>query len=179
MLQLDFNPFTNDVIIIIKTSIIGVELKRNTQSQLLQKSSFSVKSSKTSPYWHTVLTNLRPFKCGKNTIKRDHDFYEKKSPFFRQINVFMKEVRNELVSQNFLSVIAFCSTFLLWAFVRLNACSNSLHNFAQFEVKRPDKVWQEKNYWDKKLSYFVGTNDFKCCTIQLLFAFKLSLGIAN
>ena len=113
MLQLDFNPFTNDVIIIIKTSIIGVELKRNTQSQLLQKSSFSVKSSKTSPYWHTVLTNLRPFKCGKNTIKRDHDFYEKKSPFFRQINVFMKEVRNELVSQNFLSVIAFCSTFLL------------------------------------------------------------------
>ena len=38
-------------------------------------------------------------------------FLRKNQHFFRQINVFTKEVTNELISRNFLSVIAFYSTF--------------------------------------------------------------------
>ena len=38
-------------------------------------------------------------------------FLEKNQHFFRQITVFTKEVTKELISRNFLSMIAFYSTF--------------------------------------------------------------------
>ena len=39
-------------------------------------------------------------------------YYKTQSPFFRQINVFTKEVTKGSISRIFLSVIAFYSTFL-------------------------------------------------------------------
>ena len=62
-------------------------------------------------HFMTVSRNI--FQVWKSTIKSDHDICGKVHKyFFRQINVFNKEVTEELISRVFFRENAFYSTFL-------------------------------------------------------------------
>ena len=80
------------------------------------------------------------FTVWKSTIKRDHNFTEK-STFFRQINVFTKEVTKELNSRNFFCVIAFWNTF-----PHCSQCGKSQVFVSSFFCKNCWKIpWKQRS----------------------------------
>ena len=79
--------------------------------------------------------------CIKIRQKHNYCFYEKFQQFFRQINVFTKEVTKELISRKFLSVIAFhiifphceCFIYLVYCSMRMLLPRNFLQLLSEIE----------------------------------------------
>ena len=100
-------------------------------------------------WFFTLNQFLRTSQCGKtknllytvwkNTIKRDHDFYCKINNFSAKSTFLLKKLQ-ELISRNFLSVIAFFRIFLhccavTWKIFRENNLQLFSRNFCE-------KWWQ-------------------------------------
>ena len=89
----------------------------------------------------------------------DHYFYGKTNVFFRQINVFTIEVTKELSSRNFLSVIAFFSTFPLHVCPITQKCSHK--KTRTFQITTTPYLFVFEILYNQKLESFqsnVSTN---------------------